>query len=261
MGNYENQPIGFKVRARPGGGPLGPGAIVGLLLITGGTLLFLDNLAILPFDVTDAFWPLVLIMFGGAVLIRTQSIAVKVWAVTGMVAGALLMLGNYHVIHANADILWPLVLIATGIVMLIYRLRFREFTNRMNLGLHVGSNSKSSVTDNKLQETAIFSGIKRRVEAANFEGGELNCIFGSIELDLRRDGFMTAGRVVVVEANAVFGGIEIRIPETWKLSLQGTAVFGSYEDKTIPPRPESGIDPPTLIVRGGAAFGSVIIRN
>jgi len=261
MGNYQNQPIGFKVRARLGGGPLGSGAIVGLMLIVGGSLLFLDNLAILPFDVTDAFWPLVLIVFGAAVLIRTQSIAVKVWAITGMVAGALLMLGNYHLIHANADILWPLILIATGIVMLIYRLRFREFANKVNLGLHVGSNSKGNVTDNKLQETAIFSAIKRRVEAANFEGGELNCIFGSIELDLRRDGFVATGRVVVVEANAIFGGIEIRIPETWKLSLQGTAVFGSYEDKTIPPRPEPGVDIPTLVVRGGAAFGSVVIRN
>jgi predicted membrane protein len=261
MGNFEDRPVRIRLRAHLGGGPLSPGALIGVLLIAGGTVLFIDNLAILPFDVTDAFWPLVLMALGAVTWLRTHSLAVKVWAATGIVAGALLLLGNYHIIHANADILWPLFLIATGIVMLIYRLRWREITDRLNIGVNVGSNSKSRVTDNKLHEIAVFSAIKRKVEAASFEGGELNSIFGSIELDLRRDGFAAAGHVVAVEANAVFGGIEIRIPDTWKLSLQGTAIFGSYEDKTIPPRPEPGIDIPTLIVRGGAAFGSVIVRN
>jgi hypothetical protein len=43
--------------------------------------------------------------------------------------------------------------------------------------------------------------------------------------------------------------------------MQGSAVFGTYEDKTIPPRPEPGVALPTLIIRGGTAFGSVVIRN
>src|SRR5439155_22625026 len=124
----------------------------------------------------------------------------------------------------------PLAVIATGIVMLVYRLQWKEFSKRMNIGVHVGASSKSNFTENKLQETAVFSAVKRRVETAGFESGELNAVFGSIEIDFRPGSFVTAGRVVALEANAVFGGIEIRIPETWKLSLQGNAVFGSYED-------------------------------
>jgi hypothetical protein len=45
------------------------------------------------------------------------------------------------------------------------------------------------------------------------------------------------------------------------VQLQGNAVFGAYEDKTIPPRPEAGVEGPTLVVRGGTAFGAVEISN
>jgi predicted membrane protein len=241
--------------------PMGPGALVGLLLILGGTVLFIDNLNILPFSVTDAFWPLVLLVIGTLGFVRTQSLPVKVWSGAAIIAGTLLLLGAYQIIHVTEDIIWPLILIATGVIMLIYRLRWTEFTDRIKVGIHVGASSKSQVSDTKVHEVAVFSGIKRRVEASNFEGGDLYSMFGSIELDLRREPFSAAGRVVAVDANALFGGIEIRIPDTWRLSLQGTAIFGAYEDKTIPPRPEPGIETPTLMVSGGTIFGSVVVRN
>jgi predicted membrane protein len=231
--------------------------LVGILLITGGTLLFIDNLGILPISASDAFWPLILLVFSAIGFYRTGSLPVKIWAAAGMVAGALLILGAFHVIHATADILWPLILIAAGVVMIIYRLRWRSFTERV----HIGSNSKTATSQDKLQEVAVFSGIKKRVETPKFEGGEMVAVFGSIELDLRWSHISAASRVVTMETNAVFGGIEIRIPETWKLSIQGHAVFGTYEDKTIPPRPEPGVEAPTLIINGGTAFGSVVVRN
>ena len=257
MDNYEENPLKMRIRAALGGGPLSAGMIVGLLLITGGALLFIDNLGILPVDIADAFWPLVLLIYSAASWYRARSIAIKVWAATGMIAGVLLLLGTFHIIHATGGILWPLILIATGVVMLIYRLRWREFTDRFN----IGTSSKTATSQNKLQEVAVFSGVKRRVETPNFEGGELVAVFGSIELDLRWSGISSMNRVVEIEANAVFGGIEIRIPETWKLSIQGHAVFGTYEDKTIPPRPEPGVEMPTLIINGGTAFGAVTVRN
>ncbi|MES1261655.1 MAG: DUF5668 domain-containing protein [Acidobacteriota bacterium] len=257
MGNYEDSPLKPRVRACLGGGSCGTGVMAGILLITGGTLLFIDNLGILPISVSDAFWPLVLLVFSAIGFYRARSLPMKVWTVTGMVAGALLLLGVFHIIHANADIVWPLILIAAGVVMINYRLRWRSFAERV----HIGTNSKTASSRDKLQEVAVFSAIKKRVETPKFEGGEVVAVFGSIELDLRWSSISAVSRVVTLEANAVFGGIEIRIPETWKLSIQGHAVFGTYEDKTIPPRPEPGVEMPTLIINGGTAFGSVVIRN
>jgi len=242
----------------------GSGMIVGLLLIVAGVLLFLDNLNILPFETARAFWPLVLAVYCAAVFYHSGSVAVKVWAGTGVLAGILLLLGNYNVLHVTLATLWPLLLISTGIVMLIYRMRWLEVSMRFrhraaSISANIGANARTRTSVNRLQEFAIFSSVKRRVETASFEGGELSSVFGGIEIDLRRSAIAAAS--AVIEANAVFGGIELRIPENWRLSLQGNAVFGAYEDKTIPPRPEPGLEIPTLIIRGGAAFGGVVIRN
>ena len=239
-------------------GPIGTGMILGLLLILGGALLFLDNLNILPFETAGAFWPLALIALSGVWMLRCRSAAIRVWAGAGVIGGILLLLGNYHFLRVSGDILWPLALIATGIVMLIHRLRWKRFSDRFV----IGSSSKTrSATMNRLEEVAVFSAIKRKLETPNFEGGELSSAFGSIEIDLRLAGISSPGRQAVVDANAAFGSIELRIPGTWRVQLRGSAVFGAYEDKTIPPRPEPGVDSPTLVIRGGVAFGSVEIRN
>jgi predicted membrane protein len=256
MGYDERRPVsGQGIRVHLHGAR--PGFIGGALLIIFGTLLFFDNLGILPVSVFGAFWPIVFLCMGVYGFIRSRSSTVRVWAAASVIAGVLLLLDAFHVIYVTARSLWPLALIATGVAMLVYRARWADLTNRFS----IGANNATSTMSNNLTEFALFSGVKRRIETQNFEGGDLSSVFGSIELDLRWAGISTPGRIAVLEANAAFGAIELRIPESWRLSLQGNAVFGAYEDKTIPPRPEPGVETPTLVIKGGTAFGAVIVRN
>jgi predicted membrane protein len=217
-----------------------PGIAIGLVLIVGGAVIFLDNLGILPFRAAALFWPLVLLSFGAATLYNSRSATARVWGITALVAGTLPLLD----VHMRIRTLWPLVLIAAGASMLIHRTR----------GQRPGS-------ADRLQELAMFSGVKLKIDSAHFEGGELSSVFGGVEIDLRRAGISSSGAEAVIEANAAFGGIEISVPETWRVSLRGAAVFGAYEDKTLPPRPEPGLQSPLLIVRGGAVFGGIVIKN
>jgi predicted membrane protein len=238
--------------------PGGAGALFGGMLILAGVLLFLDNLNILPIEMARAFWPLALIIWSIAWLVRCRSTAAKVWSTAGSVAGVLLLLGRSHIIPVSMRILWPIALIATGTVMLIYRIRWLRFSRKFVVGASLKSTSISSGT---LEEVAVFSSINRKLETADFTGGELTAVFGAIEIDMRFAAMTPPLRPAVLEANAIFGSIEIRIPDSWRVQLQGSAVFGAYEDKTIPPRPETGVEPPALVIRGGTAFGSVQIRN
>jgi predicted membrane protein len=259
--------VDFEKREIKGGcpgftGPFAPGMVVGLLLIAGGTLLFLDNLNVLPFQTAKAFWPLALLAYSAAwmygSLAGNRSAAVMVWAGTGIVAGILLLLGNYGVVRVSLGNLWPLTLIASGILMMIYRLRWRHFKERLVIGSISG---RRSTTMSRVQEHAVFSAVKRKIESPQFEGGELSSLFGSIEIDMRWAAISSPDNQIVIEANALFGSIELRIPDSWKVQLLGNAVFGAYEDKTIPPRPEQGVKTPTLVIRGGTAFGAVEVRN
>lgn len=262
MVDFEKRPLTFRTGLRMNPGGLGPGMFVGLLLVLLGSLLFIDNLNILPFSIAGAFWPLAVLLYCGVMFYRTCSPVTRVWTITGMIWGFLMLLDDFNIIHVRGAIFWPLALIACGVMLLMFRLRLQSFPwDEFRGRWIIGSNARSRSANSKLEECVIFSGVKRKIESINFEGGELTAVFGSIEIDLRRASISTPDRIASIEANSAFGSIELRIPETWQVQLQGNAVFGAYEDKTIPPRPDPGSPIPTLIIGGGTAFGAVVIKS
>src|SRR5487761_2687890 len=64
-----------------------------------------------------------------------------------------------------------------------------------------------------------------------------------------------------IEANSIFGGIELRVPEAWTITVKGVGIFGGYEDKTLDARIAPTAKQPHLIVSGLAMFGGVTVRN
>jgi hypothetical protein len=65
----------------------------------------------------------------------------------------------------------------------------------------------------------------------------------------------------VLELNAVFGGIEVKLPESWSVVMKGAGVFGAFQDSTVQPDPRIYPSPKRLIVKGGAVFGGVELKN
>ncbi len=107
---------------------------------------------------------------------------------------------------------------------------------------------------------ATFTGLKRRVDTQNFQGGEILAVFGGIEVDLRR-ARIASDKEAIIDINATFGGIDIKVPETWVVIVKGQGIFGGYEDKTIPPRPQEGVTAAKLVITGFAIFGGITIKN
>jgi hypothetical protein len=86
--------------------------------------------------------------------------------------------------------------------------------------------------------------VKRRTNAL--------ALFGGCDLDMRDAVF--EGREVTVYAFAVFGGIDITVPEGVEIRNQGVGIFGGFGG-----RGTTDIDPaaPVVIVKGLALFGGV----
>ncbi len=145
------------------------------------------------------------------------------------------------------DLWWPVLLIAFGVMMLVEK----------GTGLHLGIKVKGSGAFTK--ESAVFSGGKRVIADPNFHGANYDAVFGGYELDFRRAEI--AGDAAVLELNAVFGGIEARVPESWSVVMKGTGVFGGFADSTIQPDPRLYPSPKQLIVKGAAVFGGVEVKN
>ena len=70
-----------------------------------------------------------------------------------------------------------------------------------------------------------------------------------------------AGDEAVLVLNAVFGGIEARIPESWTVVMKGAGVFGAFQDSTQHPDPRIFPNPKRLVLKGGAVFGGVEVKN
>lgn len=112
--------------------------------------------------------------------------------------------------------------------------------------------------DPEFDYMAIFGGIKQRVTVKNFRGGRLTALFGGFEVDLTRADI--EGPTAVIDASALLGGGEIRVPPGWLIEIQGIAILGGYSDETH----QEIADPATakrLVVKGIAALGGVVIKN
>jgi hypothetical protein len=232
-------------------GRFNPVLVMGVLAIVIGGLLMLDHAGIVifgwQFHVGNIWrlWPLLLIIFGVNGLLSTEQ-RCRGGGVIGsgimLIWGCVLLAANFGLVRWTQ--MWPLVLIGIGGLLVWEALR----TKPHNLPLSSGI----------LHPEALFSSIEKTVTDQGFKGGSASSVFGSVELD-----FIQAnmdGDSAVLELNVVFGSIEVRVPLNWNVTIEASAVFGSCENKTRAPLP-SGLPSKNLIVRGGAVFGSVEIKN
>ncbi|HXW56936.1 MAG TPA: DUF5668 domain-containing protein [Candidatus Cybelea sp.] len=113
-------------------------------------------------------------------------------------------------------------------------------------------------TDPEFDYMAIFGAIKQRVTVKNFRGGRLTALFGGFEVDLTRADI--EGQTAVIDASALMGGGEIRVPYSWAIEIQGLALLGGYTDETHQEISDSATAK-RLIVKGIAALGGVVIKN
>ena len=111
-----------------------------------------------------------------------------------------------------------------------------------------------------LHMEAYFSENKRRVVTPGFRAGHIVAVFGACRLDLRAAP-QPPGTKLLIEANVVFGEIQIYVPSHWKVSVRGAGIFGNFQDDTLPPVTPLASSDIRLEVYGTSAFGQVSVRN
>jgi hypothetical protein len=105
------------------------------------------------------------------------------------------------------------------------------------------------------EHVSVFGHVQRHVTDQNLQKMRVVSVFGGFQLDLRDAGMQDDQ--AVVDTAAVFGGIEVIVPDDWQVVSHGAGIFGGFTDETRPP------DRPTkrLIVTGAGVFGGVIVTN
>lgn len=248
------------------------GVVTAIVVIMIGAALLLHQLGMLPHGFMPHIWPAVFIMAGLLMVANASPYSGFMYGLIGganagkrkvlakdptpnVLIGVLLVavgvvqeLNTRGITNIGWEVFWPLVIIGVGASMLWHH--SHPPTTGDGKDLHA---------QYPFDMNFVFSGTDRCIFDKDFKGGRINAVFGGFKIDLLQADI--EGDVAVVEVNAVFGGGEIRIPETWTVEIQGSGVFGAMEDKTRRYRADPAQPRKTLIVKGAAVFGGIVIRN
>lgn len=215
----------------------GKRAIIGILLVIVGAIFLLDNLGF-DIDIPRHFfrWPMIFVIIG---LVNLLSRNLR----TGFIflaMGGIFYLQYFNLVDLRT--FWPAILIIIGLSF-IFR---KKYTSP--------SISKTDDMD-FFDEVVIFGGTEKKYTSQKLQGGKLSAVFGGSEIDLRD---CTPQDGAVIEVFCMFGGVEIFVPQDWKVNLNTTAIFGGFSDSR-----GKMIDHPTATVhiKGFVMFGGGEIKN
>ena len=151
--------------------------------------------------------------------------------------GVLLLLCSRGIMDYNLfwKLLLPIVLIVFGF-SIIFRNKISEKVSMNTVGEHV----------------AVFSGQKVSFDKDEFKGTTLTAVFGGVDCDLRN---VKIKDDVLINCNAVFGGIDIIVPEDVKVVISSASFFGGAENKR-----KNNDGKHTIYVNCNCVFGGVDIK-
>lgn len=230
--------------------------VSGLIVAGIGVVLLLGKLGIIDSNLVWRLWPLIFAAIGLGRIVEAHTTKDQVWGGFLISIGGLLTLHELGYIPLGIAQLWPVFLIAAGLLLAWHSNEVREGRKGFSLGCNASGHATTA--DRSLSSVAIFGGIERRVEGTIVEGGSLVAFFGGFKIDLSRA--EVDGDRAVIDASAIFGGGEIIVPEWWKVSVEGLGIFGGYVDKTRHiPRADRPVK--TIVVRGAAIFGGIEVKS
>ena len=218
----------------------------GVLIVAVGTILLLERFGLIDSDLVFRYWPLAIV---GAGIAKVLTSSGRVFGVVLMVIGSAILLNQFGYVHLDWRTVWPIALIFFGGSMLYRSLRNRN--RRQDGELH---------SVQRLNEWAVFGGGRVLNNSKDFRGGEVFAMFGGYEVDLT--GAEIRADEVEIQANVMFGGVELKVPREWEVVNKGAPVFGGYEDKRVAiPGERPAEERKRLIVSGYAVFGGVEIKS
>lgn len=218
----------------------------GVVLIAIGIIFGLNALGIASINIFfKGWWTLFIIVPSFIGLFRENS---KMWSFIWLVIGVALLLCAQDILsfHLIRKLIFPFILVMVGISII-----FKDSIHK-----RVGEKIRTlNINKGDFEEyCATFGEQKNDLSGQEFKGANLDAIFGSVELDISKAIIKSDE---VINANAIFGGVEIRVPTGVNIKVKSTPIFGGVNNKV---KAEYQENLPTIYINGFALFGGVEIK-
>lgn len=226
-----------------------PHLVLGVLVILVGLIFLMDNLEMVDAREYLRYWPVLLIVFGLVKLFQPAGSHGRGWGLVLTLVGLFLLLRKLDLIWLTFGDLWPLILVFVGGSIIWGSIMRTRHVRAVEAG-------GVATDESTINGTAILGGFTRSNTSQDFRGGDLTAIMGGCEIDLRQASIK--GEEAVLNIFAFWGGVEVKVPEDWKVVLKGTPILGGFADNTRPRKEPSA---KRLVVTGTAIMGGAEIRN
>ncbi len=218
----------------------------GIVLVLLGVALGINALDIFHLNIFfDGWWTLIIII---PCLIGLFTDKDKTGNLIGILIGAFLLLSAQKIISFDLvlKLLFPIIIVLIGCKLIFSSIKGGKSSKVMRDVVENGGTVHSV--------TATFSGENIIYHGEEFYSAELNAIFGRVTYDLRN---AYIPKDCVIKASAVFGGVNILLPENVNVKTNTTSIFGKVSDKA---RANSRGNSVTVYVEGTCLFGGVDIK-
>ena len=237
----------------------------GLIILIIGVAALLKAIAI-PLPAWLFTWPMIIILIGFISGVKSGFRGMT-WFFMMLVGGAFLT--GYIVPDVEVKkFVWPSVLIVIGLAFILRpRRSFADCTpleKKTSNGPGLVTEAESGVggeaqnsSEEILDTTSIFGGIKKNILTKNFRGGDVTNIMGGTELNFSQSDIQGE---VTLELTQIFGGTKLVVPSDWDVKSDVVAIFGGIEDKRS--LENVAINPgKVLLLKGTSVFAGIEIRN
>jgi hypothetical protein len=154
------------------------------------------------------------------------------------------LLYSLDIIHRGPWGIWPMFLIVAGVLVVMR-------------SVHRPADGAGDSDDAPYPRPfAFMGGVTRRLHSQDLRGAEATAILGGVVLDFRNA--RPVEKTITVDVVAVWGGVEITVPEDWTVASEVTTILGGLEDATRAPEHDPVAH---LVVRGLAMMGGVSVGH
>jgi predicted membrane protein len=168
------------------------------------------------------------------------------WAIPILI-GSSFLVGEIFDDFSFHRFFWPVLIISIGLYMIL-----RPKKNDRYWGTTTSS-------EDFIDATAIFGGVKRNIITKKFKGGDVTSVFGGSEINLSQADI--EGKAVL-DVTALFGGSKIIVPSNWQINSEDvTAIFGSLDDKRAIIANQTPDPNKILVITGTVMFGGIDLRS
>lgn len=218
----------------------------GIVFIIVGLIFGLNALEITDINIFfDGWWTLFIIVPCFIDFFKDND---KTGDIVGFVIGVVLLLCCQGILNFDVvgKLLFPAILVIIGLSFI--------FKDSINRKIRKEIKKLNHNHSEEQEYCATFGGQNISFNQEEFKGCDLNAVFGGVECDLRGS---IIKEDVVINASAIFGGIDIYIPDDVNVKITSTPIFGGVSNKKSNPKIDGN---KTIYINATCIFGGVEIK-